>query len=74
MLNACADCRALTSGDCGKHNIGVRDVMEAYVRSAMMPVSRIRAAIALLWPDEMTPNAKRVLEGICAQYDGQEAP
>lgn len=38
----------------------------------MIPVEQLRAAIRLLYPDEMTPNAKRVLESICEEHDSDE--
>jgi len=34
-----------------------------------MNPERIRAAIRLLYPDEMTPTAKRVLERILDEHD-----
>lgn len=34
-----------------------------------IPVAQIRAAVALLSPDEMTPTAKRMLLSICDQHD-----
>lgn len=33
--------------------------------TGVIEVERIRAAIRLLYPDEMTPTAKRMLESIC---------
>ena len=40
-----------------------------------MNPDRIRAAIKLLYPDEMTPTAKRVLEKILGEMDQtHEAP
>lgn len=32
-----------------------------------IPVEQLRAAIRLLWPDEITPQAKRLLEQLCEQ-------
>jgi Cys-tRNA synthase (O-phospho-L-seryl-tRNA:Cys-tRNA synthase) len=34
-----------------------------------IPVAQIRAAVALLGAEEMTPTAKRMLLSICDQYD-----
>lgn len=34
-----------------------------------VPTARIRAAINLLYPEEMTPTAKRILKTICDEYD-----
>lgn len=39
-----------------------------YIVSAV-PVEQLRAAIRLLWPDEITPAAKRLLEQICDEHD-----
>lgn len=33
-----------------------------------VPVAQLRAAVALLSPDEMTPTAKRMLLSICDQH------
>jgi hypothetical protein len=38
-----------------------------------MTPDRIRAAIKLLYPDEMTPTAKRVLEKILGEMEDQAA-
>lgn len=35
-----------------------------------VPVGQLRSAIKLLWPEEMTPYAKRLLEQICEQHGG----
>lgn len=34
-----------------------------------IPVERLRAAIRVLYPDDMTPDAKRVLDVICDEHD-----
>jgi hypothetical protein len=38
-----------------------------------IPAAQIRAAIDLLSPDEMTPHATRLLQGICNQHDPPDA-
>lgn len=35
----------------------------------MIPVEQLRAMIRLLFPDEMTPMGKRMLDKLCDQYD-----
>jgi hypothetical protein len=37
-----------------------------------VPVERLRAMIRLLWPDEITPTAKRQLESLCEQYEVEQ--
>lgn len=49
MLNACDDCRALTSGDCGKHNVGVRDVEMVVYNRVTLSATEYRNLL-----DEMT--------------------
>lgn len=39
---------------------------------ADVPVAQLRAAIRLLYPDEMTPQAKRVLESICEEHETED--
>lgn len=36
-----------------------------------VPPAQLRAAVRMLFPEEMTPQAKRVLENICDQYEGK---
>jgi len=35
-----------------------------------VPIDHLRAYINLVYPEEMTPQAKRILERIIEQYDG----
>ena len=37
-----------------------------------IPVARLRGLIQTLWPCELTPQAKRQLEQLCAAYDDRE--
>lgn len=34
----------------------------------MMPVERVRALVRLLYPEEMTPQAKRLFDQTCDEY------
>lgn len=34
-----------------------------------VPVERLRALVRMLYPEEMTPTAKRVIEGVAAEYE-----
>lgn len=34
-----------------------------------VPVEQLRAMIRLLWPDHITPIAKRQLESLCEQHE-----
>jgi hypothetical protein len=34
-----------------------------------VPVEQLRAMIRLLWPEEITPTAKRQFELLCEQHD-----
>ena len=36
---------------------------------ADVPVERVRALVRLLYPDEMTPTAKRMFDRVCDEYD-----
>ena len=47
---------------------GLRDRVVRIDRT-MVPVEQLRAAIRQLFPDEMTPLAKSVLESICDQAE-----
>jgi hypothetical protein len=37
-----------------------------------VPVEQLRAVIRLLWPEEITPIAKRQLESLCEQYEVEQ--
>lgn len=37
--------------------------------SGHVPVEQLRALIALLWPDEITPTARRMLLSVCDQHE-----
>lgn len=37
---------------------------------ADVPAEHLKAYIRLMFPEEMTPQAKRILEQIIAQYEG----
>lgn len=39
-----------------------------------VPVNQLRAAIALIGAEDMTPTAKRVLESVCEQHDQPLVP
>jgi hypothetical protein len=39
--------------------------------SGLVPTEHLRAMIRLLWPDEITPTARRQLESLCERYDVQ---
>lgn len=34
-----------------------------------VPVARVRALVALLFPEEITPHAKRLIERVCEEYE-----
>lgn len=56
------------------HDCCVRAEQQAQAVSGI-PVEQLRAMIRLLWPDEITPIAKRQLELLCKQHTenaGQE--
>ena len=36
--------------------------------SGAVPVEQLKAMIRLLWPEEITPTAKRQLEKLCEQH------
>ena len=38
--------------------------------SEAVPTERLRAALDLLYPEEMTPTARRVLESLCEEHGG----
>lgn len=46
--------------------------MTSHPTNSGVPTLRIRAAIKLLGPAEMTPTAKRMLERICDEYEDRE--
>jgi hypothetical protein len=39
----------------------------------MVPTDRIRGLVAMLYPDDMTPTAKRMFDLVCADYEAGEA-
>lgn len=41
-------------------------------RVPSVPVGRIRALVALLSPDEMTPTAKRMFLAVCDEHDRED--